>query len=139
VKKIVSSGNVYVKQSSIPDSGRGVFATRSIKKGEIIEVCPFIDIPDHDLENLSQSMLITYTFFYGEKKEKLLIALGFGSLYNHSYSPNAKYSINEADQTIRFIAKKTICKDSEITFDYKHGNPQDKNPLWFEANQEEVF
>jgi hypothetical protein len=34
---------------------------------------------------------------------------------------------------IDFVALKHIKKDEEVTFNYNHGNPKDKNPLWFKV------
>ncbi len=131
MKKLPSSNKVYVGQSKIPNAGRGVYAKRNIKKDEIIESCPIIEIPEHDMPNLRENILITYFFYYGKKKEKSAIALGFGSIYDHSYKPNAKYDIKDTDGLINFIALKNIKKDDEITVNYNPGN-SNKNPLWFE-------
>jgi len=135
MKKLSPSEKVYVKKSGIPRSGRGVFAKNKILKGEIIENCPYIDLPPHDLESLENTLLLTYIFFYGEKKEKILLTLGFGSIYNHSYTPNAAYIIDQNNQTVTFTALEDIQKDEEITFNYKQGNPKIINPLWFEIER----
>lgn len=130
--KFFPSNKVYVKKSGIPNAGRGVYAGRNIKKGELIEKCPIIQVPKNDMSNLRESILVTYFFYFGKKKEQLLIALGFGSIYNHAIEPNAAYSIKKAENTIDFKALKDIKKDEEITFNYKLGNPKNKRPLWFE-------
>jgi|SRR3989344_5466030 len=130
MKKVVSLGNVYVMQSRIADAGRGVFARRNIKKDEIIEKCPVIEIPKHDMANLRESVLVTYFFFHGKDKEQVLLALGDGSIYNHANKPNAIYKIKDKDMTIDFIALRDIKKDDEITFDY-YGSSKNKDPLWF--------
>lgn len=133
MEKIVPSENVYMKNSAVSGAGRGVFARVDIKKGELIESCPVIEISPDDMAALGESILVEYFFFHGKTKEKLLLALGFGSLYNHSYIPNATYTIHESSATIDFIAKTAIAKDSEITFDYKSGNSHHTDPLWFEV------
>jgi len=132
MKKLSTSGKIYSFQSRIPDSGRGVFARQAIKKGELIESCPVIEIPENDLASLNESILVTYFFSFGKKKERLMIALGFGSLYNHSYKPNARYQENPKEGVIDFIAIQDIKNDEEITTNYNYGNPKNTNPLWFE-------
>lgn len=122
-----------MKQSDIHNAGRGVFSVRDIKKGELIETCPVIEIPSQDMARLNESILITYFFFHGKKKERVFISLGYGSLYNHSYQPNATYQIQKDGKTMDFIAISDIKKDSEITFNYKSGNAQNTKPLWFES------
>ena len=133
MQNIHPSEKVYVKNSHVENAGRGVFAKRIIKKGESIETCPIIEIPLGDASAINESILLTYFFFHGKQKEKVWLALGFGSLYNHSYTPNAAYTINDSDSTIEFVATGDIPADNEITFDYKAGNPQNRNPLWFEV------
>jgi hypothetical protein len=135
LKKILTSDNVYIGKSAIPNAGRGVFARRDIKKGEIIERSPIIEVPKNDLSNLKESILVTYFFYFGKNKERLAMALGFGSMYNHSSKPNTTYRIKPKEMVIDFIALDDIKKDNEITFNYRNsGKPKDKKrPLWFEV------
>lgn len=133
MKKLITSDKIYINKSKIINAGRGVYANRNIKKGEIIEKCPIIEVPKHDMANLSESTLVTYFFYFGKKREQLLVALGFGSIYNHLNKPNAKYKIKEKEGTIDFIALSNIKKDDEITVDYSFGNPKNKTPLWFQT------
>ncbi len=133
MKKLFTSDKVYIGQSRILNADRGVFAKCDIKKGKIIEICPVILVSRHDMSNLNESILVTYFFYFGKNKERLAITLGFGSIYNHSYEPNATYKIKLRKKTIKFSALKDIKKDEEITFNYNYGNPKDKNPLWFET------
>ena len=134
MKKLFTSNKVYILQSRIANAGRGVYARRDIKKGEIIETCPVIEVPKHDVANLRESILVTYFFYFGKKRDRLVIALGFGSIYNHTYEPKATYKKKHAEKTINFIALKNIKKDDEITVNYNYGNPKDKSPLWFEVD-----
>lgn len=133
MQKLPASHKIYVSRSKIAKAGRGVFARGEIKKGEIIEKCPLIIVPRHDTSNLNESILVTYFFYFGKNKEQLAVALGFGSLYNHSYKPNATYKIKHKEKRIDFIALEDIKKDKEITVNYNFGNPNDKSPLWFET------
>lgn len=130
MKKIIGSEKIYVNNSKIKDAGRGVYANRNIKKGEIIEECPVIQIPKYDTASLEESILLTYFFFSGKNKERMAIALGFGSIYNHTYDPNAKYEIKSSMNMISFTAIKNIKKDEEITINYNNGTQTDKRPLW---------
>jgi len=115
----------------MPDAGRGVFARAAIKKGELIEKCPVLEIPPHDMAALSESILVTYFYFFGEKKERMVVALGFGSIYNHTYTPNATYKENEKEKAIEFTALRDIKAQEEITVNYIQGNQENKPPLWF--------
>jgi SET domain-containing protein len=131
--KLIASDKVYVNKSDIPNAGRGVFAARDIKKDETIESCPIIEFSKHDTSNLKESFFVTYFFYFGKNKERLAIALGFGSIYNHSYKPNATFNIKPKKEVIDFVALKGIKKDEEITFNYYHGTVKAGRPLWFEV------
>ena len=134
MKKLLVSNKIYIKKSAIPSAGRGVFAKSDIKKGKIIESCPIIEIPKGDAANLKTSTLVTYFFYFGKNRQRAALALGFGSIYNHSKKPNASFKIKAEDMLIDFIALENIKKGQEITFDYYgSGNKKSrKNPLWFE-------
>ncbi len=137
MKKLLASDKIYINKSGILNAGRGVYARRDIKKGGIIERCPIIEVPQNDTSNLKESVLVTYFFYFGKNKERLAMALGFGSIYNHSYKPNATYKILPKEKTINFIAMDDINKNDEITFNYSNcRNPKGKkDPLWFEVSK----
>ncbi len=130
MKVISPSDKVYLSKSAISNAGRGIFASVAIKAGEVIEICPVIEFPKKDLRFLKQTLLRNYYFMWGEGLQTVAVCLGFGSLYNHSYDPNATYMKHLEDETIHFNAIKDIAKDEEITVNYNHGNPNDKSPLW---------
>ena len=126
MRKILPSNKVYIGKSKLQNAGRGIFANRNIKKGEIIETCPTIEIPDHELSHIENSVVVTYIFFAGKNKEKIVLALGFGAIYTDKVNLNSK--------TIGFIALANIQKDAEITFNYYHTSQKIKqHPLWFEV------
>ena len=68
-----------------------------------------------------------------KNNHKAAICLGFGSIYNHSYNPNATYKKQINDLFIDFIALNDIKKDQEITVNYNYGNPDDKTTLWIKS------
>ena len=131
MKNILASNKIYVCESKIKNAGRGVFARNDIKKDDVIENCPFVEISEDDTVHLSESFLVSYFFYFGKNKERSGMVLGFGSIYNHSTRPNATFEINEDEKVVIFKAIDDIKKDDEITFDYNHGNPIE-SPLWFE-------
>ncbi len=126
--KIVPSKKVYLKDSTIPEAGRGVFAVVAINKGEVIEICPVLVLPEDNYKLAKKTILRDYYFMWGKKTSA--ICFGFGSFYNHSYEPNATYKKNIKEKTIEFIALEDIKKNSEITVNYNYGNPEDKSDLW---------
>ncbi len=108
--------------------GRGVFAASLIKKGEVIEVAPGLFLSFEELVDTKWNLLFDYYFWMDEY---VVLALGYGSLYNHSEDNNAEYKIDENSKTIIFIAIKDIKGGEEIFFNYR-GKEKSKTPLWFE-------
>lgn len=122
--------SIFVKETG--KYGRGVFAKRNIKKGELIEVAPVIIIQKDEWEKMQNTILSNYIFRWKDHKA---IVLGYGSLYNHSYRPNAKYITNFTHFTIDFYARTDIKKGEEIRVNY-NGEPDDQTPVWFEVIDE---
>ena len=110
--------------------GRGVFARRPIRKGEVIERVPMLVFPAAEHEKLT--VLSNYCFARGAGT--VALALGFGSLYNHSYRPNARYD-DVGPRTKQFTALRRIEPGEEITINY-HGEPGCRKAAWFEVVEE---
>lgn len=110
--------------------GRGIFATRDIKTGELIEVSPVLTSLKNEWKYLKKTVLHDYCFSWGENYEDTAIALGFGSLFNHSYTPNATYTNNVDNLSIDFYAISDINNGHEITINYNEDS-EDNSPLWF--------
>jgi hypothetical protein len=112
--------------------GRGVFARRPIPEGALIERAPVIVIPATDWKTMEPTVAYNYTFAWGPDDEDAAIALGYGSLYNHSYAPNARFERHFENLVIEFIALRNIAQDEEILVNYNE-DPADRTPLWFSA------
>mgnify|MGYP002138170985 CR=1 FL=1 len=78
---------IIVQKSSLHSIG--VFAQESIRAWETIEICPIIILNSQDTKIIDQTHLYNYYFSWEDQWSAL--ALGYGSLYNHSYLPNARY------------------------------------------------
>ena len=102
----------YVTLSTIPKSGFGVFAGRYYKKGEVVEMCPFYEMP-----NFKHMESYTYTSHLDNKKS--IIVFGNGSLFNHSINNNLKYVYNkDMDRIIKYVATKNIKPTDELFINY---------------------
>jgi SET domain-containing protein len=119
---------LYVTDS--PLGGRGVFTINEIPADSLIEICPAIVLPEWDLSQIHKTHLHDYYFLWGEEQNQGAIALGYGSLYNHSYEPNAKYILDFDRQTIDIYTVRDIEAGEEITVNY-NGEPEDSSPVWF--------
>lgn len=110
--------------------GRGVFATRDIRSGELIESAPVIVVPSEQIPQLAATVLDNYCFRWGAELEEVAIHLGLGSLCNHAYEPNARFELRLAQLTIEFIALRDIAAGEEITINY-NGDPTSQSAVWF--------
>ena len=103
-------------------AGRGIFATADSKKNELIEICPVLIMNEKDAVMMMKTMLKDYVFEYN--KTGCMLALGYGSLYNHHVKPNAKYEIAESEGVnpgmfeLYITATKSIRKDEEVYINY---------------------
>lgn len=105
--------------------GRGVFAKRPFRAGEVVEACPVIVLaqPFADLPRRLQ----TVVFDWGTLTETdagSAVALGFGSIYNHAEPANMAASADEStgSKCLVFTAVRDIDPHEELTINYNaHG------------------
>ena len=133
--KLAPSTKIHLGISRIKNAGRGVFASVDILAGELIERCPIILLSEKETPLIKQTELQNYYFRWGDDRahHQAGIGLGFGSIYNHSYSPNVTYTKLIDQELIDFVAIHNIKKDEEITVNYNFGNPHDKTRLWIKS------
>ena len=110
--------------------GRGVFTTKNIPSGTVIEVSPVIELSIKDREKIEGTLLYHYIFEWGTRKRKAALALGYVSMYNHSFEPNCEYEQDYEAKTMTVRTIRNVKKGEELYFSY-NGNPDDKRPLWF--------
>jgi SET domain-containing protein len=124
--RLVHSDLIEVRRSG--RRGRGVFARKPIRKGKIIERAPIILIPVGDVfSSALRTRLADYVFVWGQ--DTVAVVLGYGSLYNHSYHPNALY-YGSGPQTQVFEAIRDIRAGEEITVNY-NGSPSSRRRVGF--------
>lgn len=117
---------IYAKRTKT--RGRGIFAAQKIEKGQVVEVCPVLVLPVESLYSpTGTSPLKDYVFTWSAKQ--VAFALGFGSLYNHSYAPNLR-SEDSSPRIKSFIALRDIAKNEELTHNYA-GSPRSRKSVGF--------
>jgi len=122
----VHPADVFVARSSL--HGRGVFAGRTFFAGETIEDCPVLLLP---AERVIALGLDGYCFEW--TAGQVAIALGFGSLYNHAWHPNAQYDHDYGAGIVTYSAVRHIAAGDEITINYS-GDPDGRTELWFDED-----
>jgi SET domain-containing protein len=115
---------IVVKLSS-PEIGIGVFATKDIEEGELIERCPMIQMGWKS--NYQRDPQI-FNYLYSNSHcpcddckrhgNSMFMVLGYGMLYNHRDEPNTKWEFNFKNLLGDVIATKPIKSGEEIFVSY---------------------
>ncbi|EEB08338.1 histone lysine methyltransferase Set7 [Schizosaccharomyces japonicus yFS275] len=114
----------------VPGKGRGVFTLAKIPCQQCIEISPVIVFSEDEYAKHGQyTVLNEFTYFWKGKNQAL--ALGLGSLFNHSRNPNVCWIKDEDAQVIRYYTIRDIQSDEELCISYG-------NHVWFEEVDEHV-
>jgi uncharacterized protein len=117
--------------------GRGVFARRGFARGELIETVPVLVIKC-DFDDLPEAVK-TYVFDWetlARVPRTHALALGYGSMYNHSNPANLRYEADAREHQLRFIAAREIRAGEELTINYnaEGGAAECADNNWFERH-----
>ena len=100
-----------VKRNS---KGRGVYADRDFRKGQIVEEAHVVVVP---LKEIGKDSVLSFYVYYWTQRT-VAVVLGNGFLYNHSTTPNVDFERCMHEKVMRFCATKTIRKGEELTISY---------------------
>jgi SET domain-containing protein len=99
--------------------GRGVFTSKKVKKGEVVEVCPILELSFEEHKAMKGSNIENYPFVWNTRKKSVAILFGYGSLYNHSEKKsNLEYTKDLKNDVMLFSANRDIKKGEELLVDY---------------------
>jgi SET domain-containing protein len=126
--ELIATDRLFVAPS--PIHGTGVFARRTFGPGDLIESCPVIVCPAGEESLLEQTSLRGLYFHWGD--HAVAVALGYGSLYNHAWSANARYETDVDEGVVRFVCVRPVDAGDEVTINYT-GDPDGAGELWFDA------
>ena len=131
---VITPPGVYVKDTGTP-KGRGVFAARAFGAGETVEECPVILLrkPYAVLHKELKTVVFHWEVPKGARATQAL-ALGYGSLYNHSNPSNLRYETDGGALLMRFVAVRDIAPGEELTINYNAdgGANTSEDEWWFE-------
>lgn len=125
-----------------PKHGLGVFAGTDIEAGERIHIAPVMVVTDADVETLDSTPLRGLVYGWDEDHGTSVLALGYGSLFNHAAEPNCVYHRIDAGDidsatgrahgfdALEYSTIRYVEADEELTIDYSGGDP---SLLWFDA------
>jgi len=116
--------------------GRGVYASRDIEAGEIVEVSPVLFVAGN-FSALSPE-LQRAVFPWGaltQGPEAHVIALGYGGIYNHANPANLSYAADVDARCLLFRAATAIPAHTEMTinFNRQDGGIASDDDSWFRA------
>lgn len=105
--------------------GRGVFAAKNIKNGEVIERCPLVQMGNRSRYQTDPQV---YGYMYAQQPCDcyecenhgflFFMALGYGMIYNHQDNPNSLWKFNYTQLLGDVIAIKDIVVNEEIFVNY---------------------
>lgn len=126
----------YLKPADSPGKGRGVFTTVFLEADTVVESSPVIVMDATARAHLDQTLLHDYIFeWQPEGRNECCVALGYLSLYNHSFASNCEYFMDYETQTMSIKTVREIEAGEELTINY-NGDWNDQSPLWFETQAE---
>lgn len=112
--------------------GRGVFTTMDIPKGTTIEISPVVSLTPEERAHVEKTGLLNYIFEWGDDYKGGAVALGYVSMYNHSYHATCLYEMDFEEEEMRIVTVKDVAAGQELTINYNAG-PDDETPIWFDA------
>jgi len=116
----------------VEGKGRGVYTGEDLDKGTAVEVSPVIVMTRAERTLLDKTTLHDYIFEWGPKKDHCCVALGYVSVYNHSYASNCEYEMDYDYKTITIKTVRAIGAGEELTINY-NGTWNNKKKVWFDV------
>ena len=133
--------HLKVKESTIPNAGKGVFAI-DLKKGnnEIVfkkneTIAPYMGelLTNEDLQNRYDDYTAPYGIYVSKNQNRdAACDRGLGSLINHkpSAQSNVKFSVNPQNKTVSIKAKRNIRNGEELFANYGNEYNFDENTTY---------
>jgi uncharacterized protein len=111
--------------------GKGVYTSHDISENSFVEISPVIVMGKEDRKLLDQTLLHDYIFEWGADKKQCCLALGYLSMYNHSYASNCEYEMDFEKRLMTIKTVRFIPAGDELFINY-NGDWNDRKPVWFE-------
>ncbi len=118
----------------VPGKGRGVVAGRRFSRGEVVDAAPVVVLPAAQWAVLEETEMCRFCFVWDDDKGSVAVALGRGSLFNHSYRPNVTPEKKVRSKVMVFVALRDIDPGEELTINY-NGDVDSREPVGFEVKE----
>ncbi|ORZ06171.1 hypothetical protein BCR41DRAFT_277275, partial [Lobosporangium transversale] len=97
--------------------GRGVITRTLIPARTVIDISPVLLFPSEEYSQHGQyTQLDHYTYRW--KKGSMALALGLGSMFNHSNMPNVGFQRDFNNKLIRYTTLREIQPNEELCISY---------------------
>jgi SET domain-containing protein len=97
---------------------RGVFTTRPIKKGELIEVAPVVPLKAKNVPDDEAPDGHVLNWDETSRNRKYAMGMGYVMLYNHSDKPNIRLESDLGNDVVEVTALRNIKAGEELVWDY---------------------
>ncbi len=122
----------YLAVAPSEKGGRGVFTTKSIPTGTVVEISPVLVFSAKERKDIEKTKLFDYIFEWGARRRMAGLALGYISLYNHDYAANCGYEMDFKHNFMTIRTVRSIKKGEELCINY-NASPDDKTEVWFHS------
>lgn len=113
-----------------PIAGRGLFTTRAVVAGEVLDVSPVLVIPADQRRHLDRTALSGH---YWDWDGDAAVALGLISFTNHAELPNAYWERDDDGPSLVLVAARDLGPGEEVLAHYlADADPDGDDQLWFE-------
>lgn len=133
MKKFKISDHIFLTATA--GKGIGVFTKKAIKAEKLVERSPVLVFPPKERKLLEQTGLYNYIFEWEDDNKSCCVALGYLSMFNHSYDANCEYIMDFEKKTMVVKTVKDIPAGAELTINY-NGVPDCKDEVWFDVVEE---
>ena len=113
------------------EKGRAVFTNDALETGTLLETAPVIVMTGEERKLIDQTRLHDYIFVWGDANDQCAMALGWISMYNHSYKSNAEYYMDFETEQMFVKTVRPIEEGEEVTINY-NGTWNDETKVWFD-------
>lgn len=115
-----------VEWTKRPGGDYAIIAKTQFARGELIEVCPLVILPE-----IAKTVdrLKDLVFEINKDKGEYGLVLGYGSMYGHSDEANVDYAYNKRQRHMFFIANRAIKAHEELTINYGKDYWQERSNL----------
>lgn len=112
-----------------PVAGRGVFTTRPVRSGEVLDVAPVLIVPAGQRELLDRTELSGH---YWDWDGDAALAMGPISFTNHGRPGNARWERDDEASTLTLVADQDLPAGAEVLVDYLADADDEDAELWFD-------